>query len=197
VVTRLGWWSFFVLSLGLCLTVVRPLAAAASFTLTPNQRDAAIRLGRQSVISEEFGGEWKVGGDGSGQTLVIVTPFHRLALAARNSAFKSQELTPKDIDALSKDQEGTLTIWATLKGGKGDFARFYAPVLVSGQQEIKATFVQNERTARREDDGSFTARCMYVFPTDKFNAKDTVTLIVKNSDSQLVAKFTVDLSAMR
>ena len=195
--TGLGWWSFFVVSAGLCLTVVRPVGAAASFTLTPDQRAAAIRLGQQSVVNEEFGGEWQVGGAGPGQTLVVVTPFHRLALAARNSAFKSQELKPTDIDALSKDQEGTLTLWATLKGGKGDFARFYAPVLVSGQQEIKATFVQNERTARREDDGSFTARCMYVFPTDKLNAKDTVTLIVKNSESQPVAKFTVNLSAMR
>jgi hypothetical protein len=197
VATRFRWWSVFVLSAGLCFTVARPAAAAASFALTPDQRDAAIRLGRQSVISEDFGGEWKVGGDGVGQTLVVVTPFHRLALAARNSAFKSEELKQKDIDALSKDQEGNLTLWATLKGGKVDFARFYAPVLVSGQQEIKATFVQNERTARREDDGSFTARCMYVFPTDKLNARATVTLIVKNSERQPVAKFTADLSAMR
>ena len=196
-VTRFGRWSVVVLSAGLCFTAAQPAAAAVSFTLMPDQRDAAIRLGRQSVISEEFGAEWKVSGDGAGHTLVVVTPFHRLALAARNSAFKSEELKQKDIDALSKDQEGTLTLWATLKGGKADFARFYAPVLVSGRQEIKATFVQNERTARREDDGSFTARCMYVFPTDKLNARDTVTLIVRSSESQPVAKFTADLSAMR
>jgi len=112
-------------------------------------------------------------------------------------AFKSQQLKPKDIDALVKDYEGTLTLWATLKGAKADFARFYAPVLANGSDEVKATFVQNERTARREDDGSFTARCMYVFPTGTLNAKDKITLIVKNSDSQPVAKFTVDLAAMR
>ena len=196
-VTRFGWWSLIVLSVGLYLTVMRPVAAAASFTLTPAERDAAITLGRQSVISEEFGGEWTVAGDAPGQALLVVTPFHRLALAARNSAFKGQELKPKDIDALAKDQEATLTLWATLKGAKADFARFFAPILVSGRQEIKATFAQNERTARREDDGSFTARCMYVFPTGKLTAKDTITLIVKNSDSQPVVTFTADLAAMR
>ena len=184
------------LSVGVCLTVMRSVAAA-SFTLTPTERTDAISLGRQSVTSEEFDGEWKVRGDSPGQTLLVVTPFHRLALAARNVAFKSQQLKPKDIDALVKDYEGTLTLWATLKGAKADFARFYAPVLANGSDEVKATFVQNERTARREDDGSFTARCMYVFPTGTLNAKDKITLIVKNSDSQPVAKFTVDLAAMR
>ncbi len=195
VVTRFDC-CFLVLSVGLLLTAVEPLDAA-SFTLTPGERNEAIRTGKRSIISEEFGGEWKVGGDTPGQTLMVVTPFHRLALAARNSAFKQQELKPKDIDALLKEQEGAVTLWATLRGAKGDFARFYAPVLVSGQREIKATFTQNERTARREDDGSYTARCMYVFPTDGLMPNDKVMLILRDPDDRQVAKFAVDLSAMR
>jgi len=170
---------------------------AASFTLTPQERETAILTGKRSIISDRFGGEWRVGGDGAGDAVVVMTPFHRLALAARNSAFKSQELSPKDIETLLKEEEGALTFWVSLRGAKADFARFYTPLLVSGQQQIKAAFAQNERTARREDDGSYTARCMYVFPSAGLKPGDTLTLIVRDSDDKQVAKFTVDLSAMR
>jgi hypothetical protein len=191
-----GCWLFLILATGLCVNVVRPLNAA-SFTLTAREREEAVQLGKRSVISGEFGGEWKVSGEGAGQSLTVMTPFHRLALAARNSAFKSQELKQKDIDALLQEQEGTLTLWVTLKGGKIDFARFYAPVLVNGRQQIKARFAQNERTALREDDGSYTARCLYVFAAQSLKADDKPVLIVKDSDDKQVAKFTLDLSVMR
>jgi len=189
-------WYLLFLAAGLALTVARPLDAA-SFSLTPGERDEAIRVGRRSIITDEFGAEWRVGGDRLGQTLTVMTPFHRLALAARNSAFKNQELKQRDVDSILKDQEGKLVLWATLRGAKVDFARFYAPALVLGQQEIKATFTQNERTALREEDGGFTARCMYVFPAEGLDPKATVTLVVKDPDDKPVARFTVDLSAMR
>jgi hypothetical protein len=195
-VRGLGWWYLLILWAGLCSSLVRPLDAA-SLTLTARERDEAIRLGKRSIVSEDFGGEWKVGGDGPGQSLVVMTPFHRLALAARNSAFKNQDLKPKDIDTILADQPGSLIVWTTLKGGKADFARFYSPVLVSGRQEVKATFRQNERTALREDDGSYTARCLYVFPTAALKADETVMLIVKDFADKQVAKFTVNLSSMR
>ncbi len=182
--------------MGVYLLVVGSLDAA-SLTLTPQQRAAAVEMGKQSIISDRFGGEWSVSGEGAGEALVVMTPFHRLALAARNSAFKNEELKPKDVDALMREQEGKLTLWATLKGGKADFARFYTPLLVSGQQQIKATFTQNERTARREDDGGYTARCLYVFPAERLKPGEPLTLIVKDTDDKQVAKFTVDLSAMR
>ncbi len=170
---------------------------AVSLTLTPKERDAAIEMGRQSIITDRFGVEWKVSGEGAGEALVVMTPFHRLALAARNSAFKSEELKPKDIDALMREQEGKLTLWATLRGGKVDFARFYTPFLVNGQRQIKASFTQNERTARREDDGGYTARCLYVFPTEGLKPGEPLTLIVKDTNDTQVAKFTLNLSAMR
>jgi hypothetical protein len=195
-VTKFGWCYRGLVSLGACLLMVDGLDAA-SLTLTSQQRDAAMEMGRQSIISDRFGAEWRVGGDAAGEGLVVMTPFHRLAMAARNAAFQSEELKPKDVDALLRGQEGKLTFWATLKGAKVDFARFYTPVLVSGQQQIKAAFTQNERTARREDDGGYTARCLYVFPAEGLKPSGPVTLIVKDPDGKPVAKFTVDLSTMR
>ena len=189
-------WHRGLLSLGVWLLMVSGLEAA-SFTLTPQQRDAALEVGKQSVITDRFGAEWRVGGDGTGEGLVVMTPFNRLALAARNATFKSEELKPKDVDALLREQEGKLTVWATLKGAKVDFARFYTPLLLSGQQQIKAAFAQNERTARREDDGGYSARCLYVFPAEGLKPNEPVTLIVKGTDGKEVAKFTVNLSAMR
>jgi hypothetical protein len=184
------------LAAALVLTLVRPLDAA-SFALTPAEREEAIRLGRKSVITTEFGGEWKVRGEGPDESLVVMTPFHRLALAARNSAFKSEEMRPRDVDSLMRDQQGKLVVWATVRGPRADFARFYVPALLRGQQEIKPSFVQNEHTALREEDGRFTARCLYVFPSEGLAPDDKVTLVVRDRDQRAMARFTVDLAAMR
>jgi hypothetical protein len=191
-----GAWYLLLVATGLVLSLARPLAAV-SLTLTPAERDEAIRFGKRSIVSSEFGVEWNVRGEGADQTLMVMTPFHRLALAARNSAFKSEDLRPRDVESLLKDQEGKLVLWATLRGAKADFARFYVPALVSGQQEIKPSFVQNERTALREEDGRYTARCMYVFPAEGLSPRQTVTLVVRDLDDKPMARFTVDLSAMR
>jgi hypothetical protein len=184
-----------VLAAGLWLQSPSPLDAAL-FVLTERDRAEAIRAGKRSVVSEEFGAEWTVAG-GSGQRVVVMTAFHRLALAARNSAFQNQELRPKDIESALKETEGRLVFWATLRGGKADFTRFYTPALMWQQQEIKATFAQNERTALRDDDGRYTARCMYVFPIEGLDPKGKVLLVVRDADDKQVARFTVDLSAMR
>ena len=74
---------------------------------------------------------------------------------------------------------------------------FYTPTLLAGSQEMKASFVQNERTALREDDGRYAAQCLYVFPAEGLNPKGRVVLVVKDGDEREVAKFTVDLAAMR
>ena len=170
---------------------------AVSFALADREREQAIRVGKKSIVEEQFGGEWRLK-DGSGQTLVVMTPFHRLALAARNSAFRSQEMKPKDVQSVIKDAEGKLNFRVTLRGGtKTDFARFYSPTLLAGSQEVKASFVQNERTALREEDGRYAAQCVYEFPADKVDPKGRVVLVVKDADEREVAKFTVDLAAMR
>ena len=170
---------------------------AVSFALADRDREQAVRVGKKSVVEEQFGGEWRLK-DGSGQTLVVMTPFHRLALAARNSAFRSQEMKPKDVQSAIKDAEGKLNFRVTLRGGtKTDFARFYAPTLLAGSQEVKPSFVQNEHTALREEDGRYAAQCVYEFPADKVDPKGRVVLVVKDADEREVAKFTVDLAAMR
>jgi hypothetical protein len=193
---RSSWYGCFpFLALAAGLIGVAP-GEAVSFALTDRDREQAVRAGKKSIVAEEFGTEWRLK-DASGQTLTVMTPFHRLALAARNSTFRSQELKPKGVEALMKDYEGKLAFRVTLRGGKTDFARFYAPTLVAGAQEVKASFVQNERTALREDDGRYAAQCLYVFPAEGLNPKGRVVLVVKDADEREVAKFTVDLAAMR
>src|SRR2546425_594221 len=61
----------------------------------------------------------------------------------------------------------------------------------------KKSIVQNERTALREEDGRYAAQCVYEFPTDGVDPKGRVVLVVKDADEREVAKFTVDLAAMR
>jgi len=185
------------LGIGIILwpTIGQP-AAAASFTLEERERQDAIVAGRRSVVSEEFGAEWRAR-NASGETLIVMTPFHRLALAARNAAFKGEVLKPKDIDNAVKETGGKLTVWVTLKGGTPDFARFYAPLLLDGKTEIKPSFVQNERTALRAEDGAYAARCLYVFPAAGLSGTGRFTLVVRNPDEKEVSTFTVDLSAMR
>jgi len=184
-----------VLAAGLSLFCSAPIDAAL-FTLLPRDRDEAVRVGRRSVTTENWGEEWRVDG-GAGRFVTVMTPFHRLALAARNSAFQDKELKPREVESLLKDQEKKVVFFATLRGGRVDFARFYTPALVARQEEIKATFTQNERTALRGEDGQYTARCLYVFPAAGVDPRATVTLLVRDNEEKVVAKFTVDLSAMR
>lgn len=171
-------------------------AEAASFSLTPEQRAEAVTAGKQSIVADNWTGEWLVA-EKPGQFVMVMTPFHRLALAARNSAFKQEELKPKDIESLVKNEEGRLTLWAVLRGPKVDFARHFQPALLVGAQEIKASFVQNERTALREEDGRYTARCLYVFPAEAVDPRSNVTLLIRDLEAKPVARFTVNLSGMR
>ena len=183
------------LAAGLTLICSAPIDAAL-FTLMPRDRDEAVRVGRRSVTTEDWGGEWRVDG-GAGQFLTVMTPFHRLALAARNSAFQDKELKPREVDSVLKDQENKVVFFATLRGGRVDFARFYTAVLLARPQEIKASFTQNERTALRGEDGQYTARCLYVFPAEGVDPRASLTLLVRDNKEKVVAKFTIDLSTMR
>jgi hypothetical protein len=184
---------FLVLAVGL---VAATPGESISLALTDRDREQAIRAGKKSIVADEFGGEWRVK-DGTGQSLVVMTPFHRLALAARNSAFRSKELKPRDVAKLLKDSEGKLAFWVTLRGGKTDFARYYTPEILSGSQTVRPSFVQNERTAVRDDDGRYSAQCVYAFPAEGIDPKGRVMLVVRDADDREVAKFTVDLAAMR
>ncbi|MGH7357032.1 MAG: hypothetical protein ACRELS_20945 [Candidatus Rokuibacteriota bacterium] len=171
-------------------------AAAASLTLTDAQKRDALRVGERSITQETFGGEWRVRG-ANGETATVVTPFHRVALAGRNAAFEQKAVKPAEIERLLREQAARLILWVTVRGPKEDFARYYAPRLVVGDREIKATFVQNERTAARQDDGEYLARCVYGFPTRDLTATTRATLVVADADGKDVTRFSVDLGAMR
>jgi hypothetical protein len=189
-------------TLGWCLSLVLflwPAAAAPAATLTLGERDqeTAIAAGRQSIFAADFGAEWQVT-NSAGDTLTVMTPFHRLALAARNAAFRNDALLPRDIETLVRSVVGKLEFWATLHGTGPDFARFYAPTLIpAGQAAIRPTFVQNERTALPEGGGRYAARCFYVFSAEGLSPTGRVRLVVRTPAEMEVAAFTVDLATMR
>jgi hypothetical protein len=171
-------------------------AGAASFTLSDAEQRAAIRLGERSITEDVFDREWRVANDG-GETAMVITPFHRLAVAARHSAFKNEPLKPADVDKTLREDAGRLIVWVQLRGKRQDFARFYVPRLVAGERAIKASFVQNERTAVRGEDGGYLARCVYGFPIQDVPPHGRVALVVADADGRDVSRFTLDLAAMR
>lgn len=179
-----------------CLFGSAPLSAA-SFSLTPREAQDAVRFGERSVTSEEFGREWQAVSS-SGESLTVVTPFFRLAQAARNAAFKGQSLKEREVSTLLRAERGQLLFWALLRGMREDFARWYrAVLLVPGKGEVRPSFVQNERTALRQEDGRFVARSVYGFSTDGLDPRGRLTLVVRDRDDREVAKFSVNLSTMR
>ena len=78
-------------ALGLVLAMWSSAADAASLALGDKDREEALRTGQRSVTSETFGTEWRVV-NGGGESVSVMTPFHRLALAARHSTFKGEPL---------------------------------------------------------------------------------------------------------
>lgn len=186
----LGWIVLFA-----CLLGGAPLSAA-SFQLTPKEAEEAIRAGQRSVTAEEFGVEWQVT-NSSGMAVTVMTPFYRVAQEARIAAFDDKTLKPREVARLLREVRGRVSFWATLEGSREDFARWYRPVLLARNQEIKASFVQNERTALRQEDGRYLARSLYSFPTQGLRPNDRITLSIRNPEGREVARFAVDLGAMR
>ena len=183
--------------LALALALWPPAAAvSASLTLTEGQRQEAIRTGERSTTDETFDTEWTVSGP-AGESAVVVTPFHRLAIAARQASFSGKPLKAGEPDKILRESRDRLVIWVSLRGKAEGFARHYVPRLVVGDREIKASFVQNERTAIRQDDGAYLARCVYGFPTRDFKGRERLDLVVFDGDGRNVSRFTIDLADMR
>ena len=179
------------------LLLVRPAAAlSASFALTPGEREDALRVGQRSVTVETFDAEWRVT-NASGDSVAVMTPFHRLVLAARHAAFRNEAMKPDEPERLLREQQDRLLIWAFLHGPREDFARFYTPRLRVGDREIEPAFAQNERTAVSKDAGRYLARCVYGFPARNLTGKSRVALVVRDADGRDVGWFTIDLSTMR
>ena len=171
-------------------------AGGAMLVLGDRERQEALQLGQRSVTSESFGDEWRIV-TGSGESVTIMTPFHRLALAARHAAFKNEPLKPKEQDRMLQELKERLLLEVNLRGTREDFARHFVPRLLAGERAIEPALVQNERTAIRQNDGSYLARCVYSFPTKDVNGAAQVALVVRDSDGQPVARFPIDLGRMR
>jgi len=175
---------------------------AASFVLDEHEAGRAVAVGQQSVTRETpFDAEWRVT-NAVGEIATVVTPFYRIALAARHAAFKNEPLSPTEREKLLREHKDRLPVWVLLRGSREDFARYYAPRLVvgdreGGEREIAPSFVQNERTALKQDGGTFLARCVYGFPTKEITGTSRGTLVVRDAEGREVSRFALDLARMR
>jgi hypothetical protein len=185
------------LGLGVFAWLVAAPAGAAFLTLTEAQQAEALRVGQRSVTTEaRFDTEWRVEHP-SGESVTVITPFHRLALASRNATFKNEPVKPQDQDKLLQDVRERLIVWVELHGPRADFARYYSPRLLTAEREIEPAFVQNERTGLQRANGSFLARSVYAFPNREIAADAKLVLVIKNPEGQLISRFAIDLGKMR
>jgi hypothetical protein len=176
----------------------RPASALVG-DLTPDGIREAITAGTAAITQDDFAEEWQLRLPG-GEDIVVSTPFSRLALTARQVAMKGETLTEKQ----QKDQidrgKGRIQLLVTMHGGPSrTFARFYTPVLQVDGREIKASFVQNERTPIPEEDGRLAARNVYVFPLEGLPKGGIVTLVVRDAppEQKEVLRAKLDLGKFR
>jgi hypothetical protein len=182
----------------LALALWPALAAGAALTLDAKGQQEAVRVGERSAMSanDAFDAEWRVK-NGDGDALSVLTPFHRLVIAARHATFNGKPLKPGEPDKILKENRERLVVWVELHGGAEGFARLYVPRLVVGDREIKPTFVQNERTAVRQENGRYLARSVYGFPIRDLDGRGRASLIVADGDGRDVTRFAIDLGRMR
>jgi hypothetical protein len=180
----------------LALALTPALAAGAALTLDDNERREAIRTGEKSVGNDAFDSEWRVNND-RGESVSVLTPFHRLVVAARHATFNGKLLKPNDPEKILKDTRDRLVLVVELQGASETFARFYLPRLVVADREIQAAFVQNERTASRQQDGRYRAHCVYGFPNRDLDGRAKAALVVADGEGRDVSRFAIDLGKMR
>ena len=158
----------------------------------------AIEAGIASITQDDFADEWQLRLPG-GEEVVVATPFSRLALAARHATMKGEALTEKQQKEQIDRGKGRIQLLVTMRGGPSrSFARFYQPVLMVGDREVKASFVQNERTPLVQEDGRLAARNVYVFPLEGL-PNGAVTLVVRGAppEQKEVLRAKIDLGKVR
>ena len=176
---------------------VSATASGAVFTLTEPQQAEALRVGQRSVNTEaRFEAEWRIENP-AGESVTVMTPFYRLALASRNAAFKNEPIKPQDQDKLLQQVRDRLMVWVELHGPREDFARYYTARLLVADREIEPSFVQNERTGLRQANGSFLARSVYAFPNREIAPDSRLLLVIRDPGGQQVSRFAIELSKMR
>ena len=182
--------------LALALAATAPAAGAASLTLGDREQAEALRAGERSVTDDAFGDEWRVV-SGSGESVTVLTLFHRLALTARVAAFRNEPVKLQERQRVLRELRERLMLTVHLHGAREDFARHLRPRLLVADREIPPTLIQNEQTAVRREDGRFMARCDYWFPTKELSGTSRLTLVVGDPNGKPVARFPIDLAKMR
>lgn len=186
------------LVLGL-LVLWGPPAAALVGDLTEDGIREAIDAGIAAITQDDFAEEWQLRLPG-GEDVVVSTPFSRLALTARQAAIKGESLTEKQQKEQIDRGKGRIQLVVTMHGGPSrSFARFYQPVIMVNGREIKATFVQNERTPLPQEDGRLAARNVYVFSLEGLPTNGVVTLVVRGAppEQKEVLRAKLDLGKFR
>jgi hypothetical protein len=173
-------------------------ASALVGDLTPDGVREAVEAGVAAVTQDDFADEWQLRLPG-GEEVVVSTPFSRLAVAARQAALKNESLTDKQQQEQVDRGKGRIQLLVSMQGRSRNFARFYLPVLLVDGREVKASFVQNERTPLPAGNGLYTARNVYVFPLEGLPLKGPVTLLVRDAppEQKEVLRATLDLGKFR
>jgi hypothetical protein len=159
----------------------------------------AIEAGIAGITQDDFAEEWQLRLPG-GEEVVVSTPFSRLALAARNATMKGETLTDRQQKEQIDRGKGRIQLLVTMHGGPSRrFARFYQPALMVDGREVKASFVQNERTPLVQGDGRLAARNVYVFPLEGLPLNGAVTLVVRDAppEQKEVLRAKIDLGKFR
>ncbi|MBI1846319.1 MAG: hypothetical protein HYR86_05025 [Candidatus Rokubacteria bacterium] len=171
-------------------------AAAAWLALTDKLQAEALRTGQKSITADVWGGEWRIE-HAPGESVTVITPFHRLAIAARNAAFENRPVKPADQEEILSALKDRLLFSVHLTGRREDFARFYAPRLLVHDLEIEPAFVQNERTALKQEGGTYLARNTYAFPVKDIDPRGKAVLLIRDQDGHPVIRFAIDFAKMR
>ena len=172
------------------------VAPGAALTLDESGRREALRVGESSVGNDGFDAEWRIK-NGRGESLSVLTPFHRLVVAARHATYSGKPLKPGDPEKILRETRDRLVLLVELQGASETFARLYLPRLVVADREIQPAFVQNERTASRQQDGQYRAQCVYGFPNRDLDGRAKAALVVANGEGRDVSRFAIDLGKMR
>lgn len=169
---------------------------AASLVLTDAEKRQALAYGHKSVHEDRFDAEWRVS-NAAGDTASVLTPFHRLVIAARHAAFRGETLRPGEPDRLLRRQKDRIVFLVQLRGRHEDFARLMAAELIAGDRQLKPAFAQNDRTPARQEDGTYVARCTYTFPVKELMGRSRVSLVLRDADGREASRFAIDLAAMK
>ena len=161
-----------------------------SFSLSIADISAAINYGKnhKDDLLVDFEKPWTVFlgyGNDKGGSATIFTPYHCLALVARNSARDNSEMDTESLSRFCAENHKDLYFEVTLYGDDEGFDRDYKAVVLKDGREIPIlkTFHQGYDQAREY---TVSSQQKLYFPTDILPEKGKITLrVVKPKEASL------------